>query len=66
MKSEKIRKLILFVIFINLTPNFRTLNTFFLNDHLNFSTTDLADIKTFSRVCYVLAIFLYYQKFKGV
>ena len=57
---------ILFIFFINITPSFDMLITFYLTDHLNFTTSDLADFSTFATMCYILGLLLYYFYFKKV
>lgn len=57
---------ILFIFFINITPSFDMLITFYLTDHLNFTTSDLADFSTFATMCYILGLLLYYFYLKKV
>ena len=56
---DKVFDMMVFICLINLTPDFGSLMTFFLTDHLHFTTEDLADFASFGTVCYILALVLY-------
>lgn len=56
---DKVLQLIVFICLVNMTPNFDALYTFYMTDHLKFSTEDLANFSTFATVCYVLGLAMY-------
>ncbi len=56
---ESVIQLIVMICLINLTPNFDSLITFYITDHLKFTTEDLSNFSTFGTVCYILGLLVY-------
>lgn len=52
--------MVLLVIFLNFTPDFSALYTYYMTDFLLFTTEDLANFSTFSSITAVIAMLLYY------
>lgn len=51
--------MMLFICLINITPDFNSLFTFYMTDHLKFTTEDLADFASFGTICYIIALLCY-------
>ena len=66
LMQDNVLQLVMFIFLINLTPNFDSLNTFYLTDHLKFSTEDLANFSAFATCCYILGLLLYYYKLQAI
>ena len=62
--QENVLMMIIFICLINMTPNFDALVTFYLTDHLRFTTSDLSNFSSFATVCYILGLVLYSNYFK--
>lgn len=56
---EKVFPMVLFVCFLNLTPSFDSIVTFYMTDKLKFSSTDLANFSTVGTFTYLLGLLLY-------
>ena len=56
---DKVLQMMLFIFFINLTPNFDVLFTFYLTDYLKLSMEDLSNFSTFATMCYIIGLFCY-------
>ena len=64
--KDKVLLLICFICLINMTPNFDMLVTFYLTDHLKFTSEDLANFSSFATVCYIMGLLLYSAYFKNI
>jgi hypothetical protein len=58
--------MLLFVIFITLTPDFGPLYTFYLKDELKFTNIDFANISAVTSILYVVGLLFYYLKLQEV
>ena len=51
--------MIIFVFFLNMTPNYDALFTFYMTDELKFTTTDLANFAFIGTLSYIIGLILY-------
>lgn len=58
--------MLLFIIFITLTPDFGALYTFYLKDQLKFTNIDFANISAVTSIMYVVGLVVYYLKLQEV
>lgn len=64
--SNGIFGMLALICLINAAPSFEVLSTFYLIDVLKFSTSELANLSTFTTVCYLIGLTAYSQFFKHV
>lgn len=64
--SNGIFSMLVLICLINAAPSFEVLSTFYLIDILKFSTSELANLSTFTTVCYLIGLIAYSQFFKSV
>ena len=60
-KFSRVAPLLVLVCLLIATPDFGTLTTFYITDHLGFSTTDLANFASFGTICSIVGQYLYYH-----
>lgn len=58
--------MLMYILFICITPDFGALYTFYLRDELKFTKIDFANIATCFAVLYVIGLMVYYVKLKSV
>jgi Na+/melibiose symporter-like transporter len=63
---NEIKGMIILIFLISAAPSFDVLATFYLIDILNFTTSDLANLATFTTVCYLIGLICYTFLFKKV
>jgi hypothetical protein len=63
---DRVLQLIVFICLINMAPNFDAMYTFYMTDHLKFTTEDLANFSTMATICYVLGLLLYSLWLKNI
>lgn len=56
---NKVLQMMLFVCFINMTPSFDVISTFYMTDRLKFTTEDLANFSTVATICYIIGLLVY-------
>lgn len=59
-------KMLIFMIFITISPDFSAIYTFYMTDYLKFTTEDLANFSAFGSFCYVIGLLFYYYCMLGI
>lgn len=63
---NKVLQMMLFVCFINMTPSFDVISTFYMTDRLHFTTEDLANFSTVATCCYIVGLLCYSYLLKDI
>lgn len=59
MCQDRVIPMLIFVCLLNATPNFDSLTTFYQTDILKFTMDDLANLTSFSSICYICGLIIY-------
>ena len=66
LSRDKVMTMMIFVILINMQPNFDQLTMFYFTEKLNFSTEMLANFQAFGTMCYIIGLVSYSMFFRHV